>query len=105
MFLSGFGVVSIAALFCINRSLKLAPASVVVPYQYSLIVWAVLLGWWVFGEVPDGFTLIGGTIIVAAGLYIFWREQVRRAKRSRRRRSRKPHDRRPALRPRSPASA
>ena len=81
-FLSGFGVVSIIALFCINRSLKLAPASVVVPYQYTLILWAVLLGWRVFGEVPDGFTLAGGAIIVAAGLYIFWREQVAARKRA-----------------------
>ena len=78
IFLSGFGVVSITALFCVNRSLKLAPASVVVPYQYTLILWAVLFGWWVFGEVPDGFTLAGGAIIIAAGLYIFWREQVAR---------------------------
>jgi len=77
-FLSGFGVVSIIALYCVNRSLKLAPASVVVPYQYTLILWAVLLGWRVFGEVPDGFTLVGGAIIIAAGLYIFWREQARR---------------------------
>jgi drug/metabolite transporter (DMT)-like permease len=76
LFLSGFSLVSIAALFCINRSLKLAPASVVVPYQYTLIVWSVLFGWWGFGELPDGWTIVGGTIIVAAGLYIFWREQV-----------------------------
>ena len=89
-FLSGFGVVSIIALFCINRSLKLAPASVVVPYQYTLILWAVLLGWRVFGEVPDGFTLAGGAIIVAAGLYIFWREQLAR---SSPRRASNPHDR------------
>ena len=75
-YLSGFGVVSIIALYCVNRSLKLAPASVVVPYQYTLILWAVLLGWRMFGEVPDGFTLVGGAIIVAAGLYIFWREQA-----------------------------
>jgi drug/metabolite transporter (DMT)-like permease len=77
-FLSGFGVVSIIALFCVNRSLKLAPASVVVPYQYTLLLWAVLLGWQMFGEVPDRFTIVGGAIIVAAGLYIFWREQVTR---------------------------
>jgi drug/metabolite transporter (DMT)-like permease len=64
------------ALFCINRSLKLAPASVVVPYQYTLILWGVLFGWRFFGEVPDVFTLAGAAIIVAAGLYIFWREQV-----------------------------
>jgi drug/metabolite transporter (DMT)-like permease len=78
LFLSGFGVVSITALYCVNRSLKLAPASVVVPYQYTLILWAVLFGRWVFGEVPDGFTLAGGAIIIAAGLYIFWREQIAR---------------------------
>jgi len=76
IFLSGFGAISIMALFCINRSLKLAPASVVVPFQYTLILWGVLLGWRFFGEVPDVFTLVGAAIIVAAGLYIFWREQA-----------------------------
>ena len=76
--LSLFGVISIMALACVNHSLKLAPASVVVPYQYTLIVWAIVLGYAVFGDVPDLFTLIGAAIIVAAGLYIFWREQARR---------------------------
>jgi drug/metabolite transporter (DMT)-like permease len=76
MLLSLFGVVSIAALACVNRSLKLAPASVVVPYQYTMIVWAVGLGYLVFGDVPDLFALAGAAIIIAAGLYIFWREQM-----------------------------
>ncbi len=76
--LSLFGVISIMALACVNHSLKLAAASVVVPYQYTLIVWAIVLGYAVFGDVPDLFTLIGAAIIVAAGLYIFWREQARR---------------------------
>jgi len=76
MFLSGFGVVSVVALFSINRSLKLAPASVVVPYQYTMLVWAILLGYVVFGDVPDRFMLAGSAIIVAAGLYIFHREQL-----------------------------
>jgi drug/metabolite transporter (DMT)-like permease len=76
LLLSLFGVVSIVALACVNRSLKLAPASVVVPYQYTMIVWAVVLGYVVFGDVPDLFTLAGAAIIIAAGLYIFWREQV-----------------------------
>jgi drug/metabolite transporter (DMT)-like permease len=73
-----FGVVSIVALACVNRALVLAAASVVVPYQYTIIVWAVVLGWAVFGDVPDPLTLAGAGIIVAAGLYIFWREQARR---------------------------
>jgi drug/metabolite transporter (DMT)-like permease len=70
------GVVAMAAFACVNRSLKLAPASVVVPYQYTMIVWAVALGWMVFGDVPDAFTLGGAAIIIAAGLYILWREQI-----------------------------
>jgi drug/metabolite transporter (DMT)-like permease len=71
------GAVAMVAFACINRSLKLAPASVVVPYQYTMIVWAVALGFLVFGDVPDRYTLLGGAIIITAGLYIFWREQVR----------------------------
>jgi drug/metabolite transporter (DMT)-like permease len=70
------GVVAMSAFACMNRSLKLAPASVVVPYQYTMIVWAVVLGWLVFGDVPDAFTLTGAAIIIGAGLYILWREQI-----------------------------
>ena len=76
LLLSLFGVLSIVALACVNRALKLAPASVVVPYQYTMIIWAVALGYLVFGDVPDVFTLAGAAVIIAAGLYIFWREQA-----------------------------
>lgn len=69
------GIISVAALLCVNRSLKLAPASVVVPYQYSMIVWAVIFGFVVFGDVPSWATIIGAAIIIGAGLYIFLREQ------------------------------
>ena len=69
------GCTSVVALLCVNRSLKLAPASVVVPYQYSMIVWAVIFGFVVFGDVPSLATIIGSAIIIGAGLYIFLREQ------------------------------
>ena len=69
------GCISIAALLCTNRSLKLAPASVVVPYQYSMIVWAVIFGYAVFGDVPSVATIVGAANIIGAGLYIFLREQ------------------------------
>ncbi len=74
LFLLG-GITSVAALLCVNRSLKLAPASVVVPYQYTMIIWAVLFGYAVFGDLPSLATLAGAAIIVAAGLYIFLRER------------------------------
>jgi drug/metabolite transporter (DMT)-like permease len=69
------GLISVGALLCVNRSLKLAPASVVVPYQYSMIVWAVIFGFVVFGDVPQISTIVGAAIIIAAGFYIFLREQ------------------------------
>lgn len=69
------GCVSVTALFCVNRSLKLAPASVVVPYQYSMIVWAVIFGFVVFGDVPSLATIIGAAIIIGAGFYIYLRER------------------------------
>jgi drug/metabolite transporter (DMT)-like permease len=75
MLMMWLGITATLALVCVNRSLKLAPASVVVPYQYTLIVWAVIFGYAVFGDRPQPHTLIGAAIIVAAGLYIFWREQ------------------------------
>jgi drug/metabolite transporter (DMT)-like permease len=69
------GCVSVAALLCVNRSLKLAPASVVVPYQYSMILWAVMFGYFVFGDVPQVSMIAGAAIIIGAGFYIFLREQ------------------------------
>jgi drug/metabolite transporter (DMT)-like permease len=69
------GIVAMGALSSINRSLRLAAASVVVPYQYTMIVWAVIFGWTFFGDRPQAHTLIGSAIIVAAGLFIFFREQ------------------------------
>jgi drug/metabolite transporter (DMT)-like permease len=69
------GIISVCALLCVNRSLKLAPASVVVPYQYSMIVWAVMFGLIVFGDVPSAATITGAVIIIGAGLYIFLRER------------------------------
>jgi drug/metabolite transporter (DMT)-like permease len=69
------GCISVAALLCVNRSLKLAPASVVVPYQYSMIVWAVMFGYFVFGDVPQVSMIAGAAIIIGAGFYIFLREQ------------------------------
>jgi drug/metabolite transporter (DMT)-like permease len=69
------GAISVTALFCVNRSLKLAPASVVVPYQYSMIVWAVIFGFVVFGDVPQVATIVGAAIIIGAGFYIYLRER------------------------------
>jgi len=69
------GSLAVFASLCVNRSLKLAPASVVVPYQYSMIVWAAIFGYLVFADVPSMATITGAAVIIGAGLYIFLRER------------------------------
>lgn len=52
-----------------------APAPVLAPFLYTQLLWMVLLGYVVFGDVPGGSTLIGAAIIVAGGLYLVYRER------------------------------
>ncbi|WP_248306798.1 DMT family transporter [Bosea sp. AAP35] len=57
---------------------RLAPATVLAPFIYSQIVWMILLGWFVFGQFPDRWTFVGAGIVIASGLYLLYRERVRK---------------------------
>lgn len=69
------GAVAMVAHVCVNRALKLGDAATVVPFQYTLLFWAIVFGWLVFGDVPKTHMLVGAVVIVGAGLFIFFREQ------------------------------
>ena len=66
------------AQFWWTRSLSLAPPSAVVPFNYLSLVWATILGFAIWGDLPTPELLIGSAIVVASGLYILWRETMRR---------------------------
>lgn len=70
------GIVAGSAHMLITRSLKLAPASLLAPLQYSLLIWAIVLGFVFFGDVPDTQIILGSAIIVLAGLFIFHRKNL-----------------------------
>ena len=72
------GVVALAAHVMTNRSLKHAPAAVVMPFQYSLLPWAMLFGAIFFADRPTTPMLAGSALIVAAGLYIALRKPLPR---------------------------
>jgi drug/metabolite transporter (DMT)-like permease len=75
--------IGIPALYAIILANRLGDISFVAPFRYSRIVFGLLLSLIVFGEVLDGYTLIGAAIIVASGLYTFAREaRLRRASQS-----------------------
>lgn len=62
---------------CVILALRAGDISAVAPFRYSQLVWAILLGYFVFGDVPDAAMVIGASVIVFSGLYAFHRERVR----------------------------
>ena len=64
------GLLGFIAHFSIARSMVLADASAVAPLQYVRILWAIAIGLVVFGHAPEPWTLAGGGLIVASGIYV-----------------------------------
>ena len=75
-YLALIGVVATLAHMSMNQALRLAPAAVVVPYTYTSLLWAILLGWLFFADLPTMPMLAGAGIIVASGLFVLHRERL-----------------------------
>ena len=71
------GLFVTASLFLMIEALRFAQASTVSPFRYVALIWAGVLGFLVFAEVPDAWTVAGGALIIAAGLYLIHRETRR----------------------------
>lgn len=69
------GIVAMSAHMLVNRALKISDAATVAPLQYTLLLWAVVFGYFFFDEVPRLTMLVGAALIVGSGLFIFFREQ------------------------------
>jgi len=74
------GVLNGGAHYMMIEAHRWAEASVVAPFRYSTLVWALVLGFLIWGDVPDIWLLCGSALVVGSGLYILHRET--RAKRS-----------------------
>jgi drug/metabolite transporter (DMT)-like permease len=61
-----------------TRALHLAPASAVTPFYYFSLVWAIALGFLIWGDVPTPSLIAGSAIVVGSGLFLLWRETGRR---------------------------
>ncbi len=82
LLLVGLAMLAGLAEVCVIRALELGLAVAVAPVHYTLIIWASLYGWLVFGQFPDGWTWAGTGIIMATGMYMLRREYlaIRRAR-------------------------
>jgi drug/metabolite transporter (DMT)-like permease len=71
------GLTGWAGQHLITEAFRLAPASIVAPYEYTALVWAVGIDWMVWQVLPDARMIIGSVIVVGAGLYLLHRERRR----------------------------
>jgi drug/metabolite transporter (DMT)-like permease len=75
-------MIALGALGCVSHWLMIesyssAPAAVLAPFVYTQLIWVIPVGYVTFGDFPDTWTLVGASLIVASGLYAFYRETVR----------------------------
>ena len=70
------GLLAGAGHYCIIQAIRRAPASVLAPFGFVQLVWVTILGYLVFGDLPDRFTILGAAIVVASGAYVYYREDV-----------------------------
>ena len=81
LLLVGLGFTGAVVQMSLTGALRLAPVAVVIPMDYSALLWAILCGWWFFGTLPAETTWVGAPLIVASGLFIAWREHRRHIER------------------------
>lgn len=70
------GTICGIAFVCLLTAFRKVPAAVAAPFQYTQIIWGVMFGYLLFGDVPDRTLFIGLAIVVSSGLYILYRETV-----------------------------
>jgi drug/metabolite transporter (DMT)-like permease len=71
----GVGVCGAAAQHLITRAFTNAPASVIAPFEYTALLWGVMLDFAIWNVLPGAITLAGGAVVIAAGLYLIARER------------------------------
>jgi len=71
----GFG--GAAGHWMLIQAQRRTAAPVIAPFLYTQVIWMTLAGYLVFGDVPDRWTIIGGGVVIASGLYLWHRERVR----------------------------
>ena len=73
----GMGVMAGTGHYFLTIAYSQAPASIVSPFNYTQLIGAAILGYFVFGDLPDHWTWVGSAVIISSGLYIGYRERVR----------------------------
>lgn len=74
LLLAAAGFLIFGYLFSV-MTMRIGEIGFVSPFRYTVLIWAILLGFFVFGDIPDSWTLLGSAVIVTMGCYTFYRER------------------------------
>lgn len=69
------GVLGVTATAFITLAFRFAPAAIAAPFDYTAMLWAVLLGWWFWGEIPDMWVWVGSVLIIGSGLAVAYHDR------------------------------
>lgn len=75
-YMIGAAAILMLGYICSILAMRDGEVSFVAPFRYSILIWALLLGYFVFGDVPDWISVIGAVLIVGSGLFSFYRERM-----------------------------
>lgn len=73
--LAGAAAFLVVGYLSVVQAMRQGDVALVAPFRYTALVWALLLGWLLFGTVPDAVTWAGAALVVASGLFALWRER------------------------------
>jgi drug/metabolite transporter (DMT)-like permease len=73
--LCGAAAFLVVGYLAVVQAMRQGDVALVAPFRYTALVWALLLGWLMFGTLPDTLTWLGAGLVVASGLFALWRER------------------------------
>lgn len=72
--LVGIGILGGVSQILLTESYRFGDASLIAPFEYTTMIWAILIGWLAFDQLPGAAVVIGGIIVVGSGIFVLWRE-------------------------------
>lgn len=76
LLMAATGLLAGSAQYCLTEAFRIAPPSVVAPFEYTSLIWAMLFGFLVWGDVPTTLVLVSAAVVIASGLYVLHDEKM-----------------------------
>jgi drug/metabolite transporter (DMT)-like permease len=76
LLMAATGLLAGSAQYCLTEAFRIAPPSVVAPFEYTSLLWAMLMGFLVWGDVPTTLVLVGAAVVIVSGIYVIHDERA-----------------------------